>query len=142
MGWFDSPKYLKGIQKIKSMGPEDRAVTQTLIDELSSLYAGADMQKQLSAMRAGTQKTMHEDQLKSKRQRLDTSRELSEREMALAEKDIEYNKDAAREAEILGWGNIGLSGLFGYQDMKQKKKMADWYAKMDKYHQDFMKRQG
>jgi hypothetical protein len=64
MSWFESPQYLKSIQKIRAMPPEDKAVTKTLVDELSGLYAGADMQKQLQAMRFATQKKSREDELR------------------------------------------------------------------------------
>jgi hypothetical protein len=138
MTWFQSPQYLKSIQKIRAMGPEDRAVTQTLVDELSGLYAGADMQKQLQAMRFATGKKAEEDERRLQGQRLDLSKEglglsreyldlsgeLRGRRQALAEKEFDYGRDAADTAQLYGWGNIGLSGLSGYLNMRDKKKRA------------------
>jgi hypothetical protein len=146
MSWFESPQYLKSIQKIRAMPPEDKAVTQTLVDELSGLYAGADMQKQLQAMRFATQKKSREDELRVQRGRLDLSKqglgiskdyldlsgELRGRRQALAEEEFDYGKDAADTAQNLGWANIGLSGLFGYQGMRDKKKEAQrWKTLME-----------
>jgi hypothetical protein len=160
MGWFESPQYLKSIQKIKSMSPEDRAVTQTLADELSGLYAGEDQQKQIQAINFAIGKKAREDdrrlqsgrldlskkglglsregleldrdylglsgeRLGLKRDYLDLSGEMRGRRQALAEKEFDYAKDEADTAQLYGWGNIGLSGLSGYLNMRDKKKRAE-----------------
>ncbi len=40
-------------------------------------------------------------------------------------KDIyDFEKDQHGTAENIGWANIGLSGLRGYADMKNKKKIS------------------
>jgi hypothetical protein len=132
--WFESPQYLKSIQKIRSMDPEDRAVTQTLVDELSGLYAGADMQKQLQAMRFATQKKAQEDTTRLRSQSLDLSKELRGRGQALSEKEFDYAKDQADTAQLYGWGNIGLSGLSGYLNMRDKKREAQrWKTLAEQY---------
>ena len=124
MGWFESPQYLKNIQKIRAMGPEDKAVTQTLVDELAGLYAGADMQKQLQSMRIASDVKEGERAENLASKRLDLSGELGRRRLGMAERDIDYSEGANRTAEMLGWGNIGLSGLSGYLNMRDKKKQA------------------
>jgi len=107
------------------MSPEKRAVTQGLIDELSGIYADADMKKQLSAMRSASIGKEQERSLELGRERLDLSR--SEGRYDLAKDRYRHEKDMSDTAEILGWGNIGLSGLTGYGDMKHKKKMTKLY---------------
>lgn len=124
MSWFESPQYLKSIQKIRAMSPEDRAITQTLIDELSGLYADADIQKQLQAQRIALGVKEGERALKLGKQRLDLAGELGRGRLGLARKEFDYSKDANKIAEMLGWGNIALSGFSGWQNMRQKKKEA------------------
>ena len=113
MTWFESPQYMKGIQKIKSMSPEDKAVTQTLVNELHGLYADADMRKQLGAMRQAAQN-----------KRMDRSLELSGGRLGLREDAFDMQMGQNRTAENLGWGNIALSGLTGYADMQNRKKLG------------------
>ena len=132
--WTGSPQYLKHLQKIRSMSPERRAVTQGMIDELGSVYADADMQKQLAAMKSAAIGKSQERALELGGERLAAKRELSEGRYDLRKDTYEHQKDMSDTAEILGWGNIGLSGLVGYGDMKHKKKMTKLYqGLMDKY---------
>lgn len=125
MGWFESPQYLKNMQKIKALGPEDKAITQTLANELSGLYADADMQKQLQAIRFATGAKEGERALKLGQQRLDLSKLLGEGSLGLARKQLSYDKSTGKTGEMLGWGNIALSGLMGWQDMKYRKEEAE-----------------
>ena len=125
--WTGSPQYLKHLQKIRSMGPEKRAVKAGMIDELASAYADADMRKQLMAMKSAAIGKSQERALELGRERLETGRELSEGQYDLRKDIYRHDKDMSDTAEILGWGNIGLSGLLGYGDMKHKKKMAELY---------------
>jgi hypothetical protein len=113
MGWTDSPQYLKGIQKIRAMSPEDKAVTQTLVNELHGLYADQDMRKQLGAMK---QATMNK--------RMDRDVALGERRLGMKQDAYDFEKDQSKTAENLGWGNMALSGLAGFADMQNRKKHA------------------
>ena len=124
MGWQNSPQYLKGIQKIRAMSPEKKAVTQTLVNELSGMYAGDDMRKQLNAMRQATVDKAHDRSYEMGRDRLDLSRTLGEGGLDLTRKGIDYAKGEADTAENLGYLNIGLSGLAGISDMHYKKKQT------------------
>ena len=133
MSWFESPQYMKGIQKIKRMSPEDKAVTQTLVDELLGLYADADMRKQLGAMRqASTDKAMDRSYELS-RDRLDLAGELGGSRLDMNEDVLDFEKDQHDTAETLGWLNIGASGLRGYADMKNRKKMAKQWNSLADY---------
>ena len=124
MTWTDSPQYLKGIQKIRAMSPEKKAVTQTLVNELSAMYAGEDMQKQLTAMRQASTDKARDRSYEMGRGRLDLSRTLGEGELDLAREGIKYAKDEADTAETLGYLNIGLSGVSGLSDIHHKKKQT------------------
>ena len=95
------------------MNPEDKAVTQTLVNELHGLYADADMRKQLGAMRQA-----------SMDKRMDRSLELGEGRLGMTEDIYDFQKGQYKTAENLGWGNIALSGLAGYADMQHKKKLS------------------
>jgi len=134
MGWFESPQYMKNIQKIRAMSPEDKAVNQVLINELHSLYADADMRKQLSAMHQATIDKARERDLELSQGRLDLSRELGNERLGLAQNEYDFQKDQNRTAEALGYGNIALSGLRGYIDMRNRKKLSGQIQSLiDKY---------
>ena len=113
MTWLNSPQYLKGIQKIRAMSPEDKAITQTLVNQLHGRFADADMRKQLSSMRQA-----------SMNKRMDRDVELSEKSLDLRKDAIDFRGDQGQTAENLGWANIALSGLSGYADMKNRKKLG------------------
>lgn len=122
MAWYESPQYLKGIQKIRSMNPGDKAVTQVLVNEWDGLWGGKESEKQLQAMRIASGVRGQEGSLA-----------LSRRDLDLSHKNVDFMKDSADTAEMLGYANIGLSGFMGYQDMRQKKKYA-------KIFEDFAKK--
>jgi len=128
MGWTNSPQYLKHLQKIRSMNPEKRAVTQGLIDELSGIYAGADMQKQLEAMKVAATEKNRERSLGLAEKRLDYRSDLSDQKHDLARKTYRHEKNMGDTAEILGWANIPVSGLVGYGQYKHKQKLTDRYT--------------
>lgn len=113
MSWLNSPQYLKGIQKIRAMSPEDKAITQTLVNSLHGRYADADMRKQLNSMRQA-----------SMNKRIDRDLELANERLDLKEDAVDFRGDQNKTAENLGWANIALSGLTGYADMKNKKKLG------------------
>ncbi|GAH00188.1 unnamed protein product [marine sediment metagenome] len=117
--WTNSPQYLKGIQKIRGIDPSKRAVTQTLVNELEGLYAGEEMQKQIRAQQIALRGDRQKHNIK-----------MGEKDIALSEKNIDFMKDSSNTAELLGYGNIALSGYMGYSDMKQKKEEADWYRSL------------
>jgi hypothetical protein len=128
MGWTNSPQYLKHLQKIRSMNPEKRAVTQGLVDELSGIYAGADMQKQLAAMKTAATEKSRERSLGLAQQRLDYREDLEGDRYDLAKKTYRHEKDMGDTAEILGYANIPLAGLTGYGQYKHKQKLTDLYT--------------
>ena len=123
MTWFESPQYLKGMQKLRNIDPSKRAIIQTLIDELGGLYAGEDMQKQLQAQRIALQGEVQ-----------DKSLELGEKDVALSRKNLKYMKKSGKTAEALGYADIGISGLAGYADMRRKQQETDFYKSLiDRY---------
>jgi hypothetical protein len=128
MGWTNSPQYLKGIQKIRAMSPEKKAVTQTLVNELGGIYAGADMQKQLQAMRIASDVKRQDRHADISERKFDLSSTLRQGEFDLAEDAYKNNKSDMRTAENLGWGNVALSGLTGYANMRHKKKQSKTLA--------------
>jgi hypothetical protein len=115
-GWLKSPAFLKSLRKISAMPPEQKAVTQTLVDELSGMYAGTEMEKQLQAQRIALGVDRQEHDIKMRTADLD-----------LTDKNLDFAKDSGGTAEKLGYANIALSGLSGYTDMKQRKKYAGMY---------------
>ena len=124
MSWFESPQYMKNLQKIKSMSPEDKAVNQVLIDEMHGMYADADMRKQLNAMRQSTVDTSRTRAYELAKDRQELSGELGTRRLDMAQDAYKFDKDQNKTAEMLGYGNIGLAGLSGYADMVNRKKLS------------------
>lgn len=114
--WQGSPQYLKHLRKIQNMDPSRKAITRGMIDDLTGMYAGADMQRQLQAMRQASVEDERESRL-----------DLMQGRHDLAKKQYEHQEDVDRTAEILGYANIPLAALSGYGDMKSKKKMAGLY---------------
>ena len=113
MRWHESPQYLKAIQKIQGMDPQDKAVTQTLVDQLSGMYADRDMQRQLQAMRIASEGKQRERDVR-----------LAEAQQNISQESFKNQRDANRLATNLGWANIGLAGLRGYADLVNKRKIA------------------
>ena len=113
MNWTNSPQYMKGIQKLAAMSPEDKRINQFLIEELHGIYADVDIRKQLGAMRQATMG-----------KRMDRSVSMASERMGMAEDVLDFEKGQHKTAEMLGWGNIGLSGLRGYADLLNKKKLT------------------
>ena len=124
MSWFESPQYMKNLQKIKSMSPEDKAVNQVLIDQMHGMYADADMRKQLNAMRQSTVDTSRTRAYELAKDRQELSGELGTRRLDMAQDAYKFDKDQNKTAEMLGYGNIGLAGLSGYADMVNRKKLS------------------
>ena len=124
MSWFESPQYMKNLQKIKSMSPEDKAVNQVLIDEMHGMYADADMRKQLDAMRQSTIDTSRTRAYELAKERQDFAGNIGTQKLNMAQDEYDFDKSQNKTAEMLGYGNIGLAGLRGYADMVNRKKLA------------------
>jgi len=122
MDWFESPQYTKNIQKLMAMSPESKAYAQIIIDSLAPMYADEDMQKQLTAMRQAT--------LDKERAR---SYEMGQNYIGLAQDQIDYEKSANKTAEAFGLANIGLSGLRGYLDMSNRRKLGRQMDEVTEY---------
>ena len=124
MAWTDSPQYLKGIQKIRAMSPEDQAVTQVLVNELHGRYADVDMRKMLGAMNQASRNKQMDRSYELGRGRLDLSTESGRKGLGMKEDIYDFEKDQYKTAENLGYANIALSGLTGYADMRNRKKLS------------------
>ena len=106
------------------MSPEKKAVTQTLIDELSGMYAGEDMRKQLQSMKIASGVKEQDRNVDMTGRKIDLNETLRQGEFDLDKKAYKNTKDELNTAENLGYLNIGLSGLTGLGAMHQKKKKA------------------
>jgi hypothetical protein len=112
------------MQKIRAMSPEDQAVTQVLVNELHGRYADADMRKMLGAMNQASRNKQMDRRYELGRGRLDLDKELGGKRLSQKEDIYDFEKDQYKTAENLGWGNIALSGLTGYADMRNRKKLS------------------
>ena len=122
--FYESPQYLKGIRKIQALGPEDRAITQHLVDSLAASYAGEDMARQLQAMKAASLEKERERNLALREGSLALDTNLGEGRLNLANKAYNTERNQNITAQNLGWANMGLSALSGYSDYRNKKNLT------------------
>ena len=125
--WLNNPRYQKAVQKMARLDPTRKAILDTVIAD--EAFADADMRNRLAMMQLAAQKTANQRNIG-----------LNERRIGLQEGELAFKKDRAdvgydmasdkfrmdrndaNLAENLGYANIGLSGLRGYTDLKEKKR--------------------
>ena len=125
--WLNNPRYQRAVQKMARLDPTRKAILDTVIAD--EAFADQDMRKRLAMMQLAAQKTAHQRNIG-----------LNERRIGLQEGELAFKKDRAdvgydmasdkfrmdrndaNLAENLGYANIGLSGLRGYTDLKEKKR--------------------
>lgn len=122
MNWEHSPQRQKALQKIEAMSGDNKALTRILTSQLATKYAGQDIAKEIEALRMAATDTERERNLQLNEQRLGLRRDM-----------LNLDKKSGREAEVLGWGNIGTSTLFGIGDLYQKRQQAKQLEDLSKF---------
>lgn len=125
--WLNNPRYQKAVQKMARLDPTRKAIMDTVIAD--EAFADRDMRNRLAMMQLAAQKTANQRNIG-----------LNERRIGLQEGELAFKKDRAdvgydmaldrfrmdrsdaNLAENLGYANMGLSGLRGYTDLKEKKR--------------------
>ena len=141
--WMNNPRYQKAILKMSRMDPTRQAILDTVIADTA--FAKEDMRNRLAMMKLAAQKTANEQSL-----------ELGEGRLELGERRLTFDKDRADAAygmnqqrlgmdrdrydiysddsdmaQKLGWANIGVSGLQGYNELQNKKRMEKRYKGLE-----------
>ena len=128
------------------MTPDQRAIVDSAM--LDENFGDLETRKMLQAMSAGTTRTQNRQRLDLARRSQESSYNLGKEGLALSRerlalntqantamqkirrKGFEFQKSQIPISTALGVANVGLSGYTGYQDMIQKKKLAQDYSDM------------
>ena len=103
---FDTtnPQYQRAIQIMGRYSPRQKAIFSTALADRH--FAATDMGKKIKALAYGTDK------------------KLDRRRLNIGEKAFKRDKKLNRVAEMLGVGNVILSGYMGSQNLENKIKIA------------------
>jgi hypothetical protein len=125
--WLNNPRYQKAVLKMARMDPTRKAILDTVIAD--EAFADAEMRNRLAMMRLAAQKTANKRNLSLNERRiglregeLQFKKDRADVGYGIAEERFDIAKDDADLAEKLGYANIGLSGLRGYTDLKEKQR--------------------
>jgi len=112
MNYKDNPRYQRFLAKYMTLSPDRKALLDTAI--LDQNFADQDMRKELQGIKLASQK-----------QQQDRSVDLNDRRFHANQdyrnETMDFQDDQMDKAEMLGMANLGLTGYFGYQDMKRRK---------------------
>ena len=103
--WINNPRYQRVIQRLQGMQPWQRAIFSSA--GADTAFASEEMRNKINALNAATLKETREAAFDIGRRRLDMSRRL----MRKGQKD-------ERLAELIGVGNIGVSGILGKKELE------------------------
>ena len=108
----DNPRYQRALKRLQAAQPWQRAVLSS--ESLDRAMAGEDARRQLNYMLLGEQKAAREQRGQEFEQEMGFRRKLSK-----------YGRKQANKAEIYNWANVGLSGITGWMDLKEKEALAN-----------------
>ena len=127
--WLNNPRYQKAILKMSRMDPTRQAIVDTVIAD--ETFADQEMRNRLAMMRLAAQKTANErslslgeGRLALGEKRLAFDKQRADARYDLAGEKFDIGKDDSATAQNIGWVNLGVSGLQGYNELKEKKRKA------------------
>ena len=120
--WLNNPRYQRAVQKMMSLDPTRRAILDTVIAD--EAFADAEMRKRLALMTLAARKKAQDRNLTLNEKRMAHDKERANVRYDLASQEFDMQKDDADESEMLGYANIGLAGLRGYTDLKEKNRQT------------------
>ena len=118
--WLNNPRYQKAVQKMARLDPTRKAILDTVIAD--EAFADQDMRNRLAMMQLAAQKTANQRNLDMGEKRMAFNKERADVGYGLASEKFNIDKSDSNLAENLGYANIGLSGLRGYTDLKEKQR--------------------
>ena len=130
--FLNNPQYQRAVQIMSRMDPSRRAILDTVIADKH--FASEEMRNKLMLMKMGYEKERGKKSHKLAKRRLDTSMDLQRRGLDIEEGYVDYLGDRADTANMLGWGNIGISGLRGYAELQDKQQYTDWLKRERKLY--------
>lgn len=105
--WINHPRYQRALKRYQRISPEEKATLN--LDALMSAIATEDARKQLQYMTLGERK---EARLQEKG--------LYDKGYGLRQDYTDWLGKRSDRAEAYGWANVGLGGLAGWMDLKEK----------------------
>ncbi len=124
--WIDNPRYQRVIQRLQGLPSWQRAIFSSA--GADKAFASDEMRNKIDAINAATRQKARRRNTEYGKERLAQSRDRYKSYSNLRDKEWGMNKDDRRLGEYLGYGNVALSGLLGYQNMK----LADLQAEQER----------
>ena len=121
--WIDNPRYQRVIQKLQGLPSWQRAIFSSA--GADKAFASDEMRSKIDAINAATRKKEMAHRISYGKERLDLSRDRFKSRSKISDRRWDIDKGDRRTAEYLGYGNIALSGLLGYKEMKLANIMAE-----------------
>jgi len=116
--FMKNPRYQRAMKRLRRLGPNQRAVLSS--SELLNAIGNEEGRRQLQYMNLGEQRKARlgrekiaEGQLSLGKSRLDLRKDI-----------LDYDKKQGDTAEMFGWANVGMGGLAGWMDLKEKETLA------------------
>lgn len=113
----NNPQYqnllLKSMRKIGNPG-------QAIMDSgaLDAAFGGEEMRKKLQLMRMGNQRDLSE-------RKMEMNQRFFNQDIASKRGLNSYYDDQNQLANVLGGGNVIVSGMMGYNDLQEKRRQAE-----------------
>jgi hypothetical protein len=127
--FLDNPQYQRALQIYSRFDPTRKALIDTVLADTQ--FASKEMQNKLMLMKMGMEEKQRERTHELAEEKFRTQKDLGERSLDIRERGFgvqegyqDFLGDQESAANLLGWANIGVSGLRGYTDLRDKKRYA------------------
>lgn len=130
---MNNPRWQRAVQVLSRMGPERKAIFDTIVadtqfadQEMRSYLAGADLaarrlaqqrNAELAQKRMAQRKEFAQDELRYNKRRANQGYRLRKNR-------LDFTSDEAGKAETIGYLNLGVQGVSGLADLKEKRRRA------------------
>lgn len=114
--WIDNPRYQRIIQKLQGLPSWQRAIFTSAGADRA--FASDEMRSKIDAINAATRKGAMESRVSMGKKRLALGREQFRSSSDIRRKRWGISEKDRKLGELLGYGNIGVSGLMGYKEME------------------------
>lgn len=120
----DSPRYMKALQKMARLNPAQKAVFDAGL--VHAQFADENMRKYLTGMRDAATNL-------NRQRSLGLSKEAFAAETSLGNQARDLREKDSRTAEIIAAGGAATDIVHGYQDLQNKKALANKYQGLGRY---------
>jgi hypothetical protein len=121
--------------RILALPPEKQAILGFAADQDTEQASAEDAQKDLMLQRLGAAKDLTGQRMDMAEQDLATRGDLQRGSMALQRRALTDEIGQSKRAEMIGMGNIGLSGALGFGQILQDKERAKQFGALASLYQ-------